>query len=65
MTLVCDTGPILASLDRSDAHHAACRALLTGTREQVAIPSPVLVELDYWAQQRLGAGAFLAVLDQM
>jgi uncharacterized protein len=48
VTLVVDTGPLLASLDRKDQHHRACAALLRGTQGRVVIPSPILVEVDYW-----------------
>ena len=44
--LILDTGPLYASLVSRDTHHAVSQALLTGTREQLVIPSPVLVEVD-------------------
>ncbi len=47
MALVLDTGVIYASLDASDADHIRCVALLEGCDEQLVIPSPVLVEVDY------------------
>lgn len=62
MALILDTGPLYASLDRSDQDHAACRALIEGSLEPIVIPAPVLVEVDYWIGQRLGAGAFVALL---
>jgi predicted nucleic acid-binding protein len=65
VALIVDTGPLLALLDRADKNHAICRGLLEATLEHILVPSPVLVELDYWAGQRLGTGAFLAVLDNI
>ena len=62
MALILDTGPLYASLDRSDADHAACRSLIESTGEPLVIPSPVLVEVDYWIQQRLQPGALVALL---
>lgn len=62
MALILDTGPLYASLDRSDADHAACRALIEGADEPLVIPAPVLVEVDYWIQQRLHPGALVALL---
>jgi predicted nucleic acid-binding protein len=29
MALICDTGPLLAALDRDDPDHARCAALLS------------------------------------
>jgi hypothetical protein len=65
LALIVDTGPLLASIDRSDEHHVSCLQLLSETREPLVLPSPVLVELDYWASQRLGPGALVAVLDDI
>ena len=62
MALILDTGPLYASLDRSDQDHAACRSLIEGATEPLVIPAPVLVEVDYWIGQRLGPGALVALL---
>jgi predicted nucleic acid-binding protein len=62
MALIVDTGPLYASLDRSDQDHAACRALIEAANEPLVIPAPVLVEVDYWIHQRLGPGALVALL---
>lgn len=65
MALVLDTGPLFASLDRSDADHRACRHLIETAAEPLIVPSPVLVELDYWIHQRLHPGVLLALLDDI
>lgn len=62
VALILDTGPLYASLDRSDDDHLTCRALIEGAGEPLIIPSPVLVEVDYWINQRLSPGALLALL---
>ena len=62
MALILDTGPLYAALDRSDDDHAACRALIEAAEEPLVIPSPVLVEVDYWIQQRLHPGVLVALL---
>lgn len=62
MALILDTGPLYASLDRSDADHQACRALIESANEPLVIPGPVLVEVDYWIGQRLHPGVLVALL---
>ena len=62
MALILDTGPLYASLDRSDADHAGCRSLIESADEPLVIPAPVLVEVDYWIQQRLQVGALVALI---
>ena len=62
MALILDTGPLYASLDRSDADHAACRILIETAVERVVIPAPVLVEVDHWIHARLSPGALVALL---
>lgn len=34
MALILDTGPLYASLDRSDADHASCRSLIETVAER-------------------------------
>jgi predicted nucleic acid-binding protein len=62
VALILDTGPLYASLDRSDQDHAACRALIEDADEPLVIPAPVLVEVDYWIHLRLNPGALVALL---
>jgi len=62
VALILDTGPLYASLDRSDADHQACRALIESADEPLVIPGPVLVEVDYWIGQRLHPGVLVALL---
>jgi len=49
-------------MDRADQDHDACARLLETTDEQVIVPSPVLVEVDWLARQRLHTDAFLSFL---
>jgi predicted nucleic acid-binding protein len=65
VALILDTGPLYASLDRSDADHAACRRLVETIDEPLLIPAPVLVEVDYWIHTRLHAGVLVALLDDI
>jgi predicted nucleic acid-binding protein len=62
VALILDTGPVYAALDRSDADHPACRALIESTDEPLVIPAPVLVEVDYWIGRRLHPGVLVALL---
>lgn len=59
MALILDTGVLYAALDEEDPDHDACASLLTETDEQLIIPSPVLVELDYWVRKFASAEAWL------
>jgi uncharacterized protein len=65
VALILDTGPLYATLDRDDVAHAACRRLVQDNREQLVVPAPVLVEVDYWIHQRLHPGVLLALLDDI
>lgn len=65
MALILDTGPLYASLDRSDNDHAACRELIETANELLVIPAPVLVEVDYWIHARLHPGVLVALLDDI
>jgi predicted nucleic acid-binding protein len=63
--LILDTGPLHASLDRSDADHVVCRRLIEEADEPLVIPAPVLVEVDYWVTIRLHPGVFVALMDDI
>lgn len=65
MALILDTGPLYASLDRDDADHVACRRLIEGSTEELIVPAPVLVEVDYWINARMHVGVLLALLDDI
>lgn len=62
MALICDTGPLYAAMDTSDRSHGACAALLTTTPEAIAVPAPVLTELDWLTTSRGVPQAFSAFL---
>ena len=65
MALICDTGPLYAGIDRSDADHEVCADLLRSSHEQLVVPAPVVVELDWLVGNRLGADPFLAFLEDL
>jgi predicted nucleic acid-binding protein len=65
VALILDTGPLLAAIDRSDRNHAACAGLLASTSEQLAIPAPILPELDFWMSESVGSEAFMALLQEI
>lgn len=58
MVLVLDTGPILALLDAGDPDHVRSVAMVEDVREDLLVPTCVLVEVDYWAQKLLGQKAW-------
>ena len=65
MALVLDTGPLYATLDRTDAQYQRCLDLLLDTVEPLVIPAPVLTEVDWLVHTRLHSGVFLALLDDV
>lgn len=65
MALILDTGPLYASLDRSDDDHDRCRSLIEVADEPLVIPAPVLVELDYLIHRSMHGGVFVAFLDDI
>lgn len=58
MALICDTGVLYAAIDTHDAAHATCSALLLDPPEELAVPSPVVVELEWLVSNRMGFDQF-------
>jgi uncharacterized protein len=60
--LLCDTGVLLAAGNVKDHHHDACLALLRGAEGPLLVPSPVLGEVGYLLQSRVGPHAEVTFL---
>ena len=55
--VICDTGPLYALVDRSDAWHERVTAWWTAQARHVRVPITVLPEVCYLLQTRIGAQA--------
>jgi predicted nucleic acid-binding protein len=55
--LVVDTGPLLATADRSDRVHVACRELLEGDVGPLVTTAMVIAEAAYLIDRQLGPAA--------
>lgn len=62
MTLVIDTGVLVASARPAEPEHADCRRLLETSFERRLVPAPVLVEVEYFLR---GDPAWDALLDDV
>jgi predicted nucleic acid-binding protein len=65
VALILDTGVLYALIDRGDAAHATCSALIQANREPVVLPSPILVEVDYLLANRGFSRFFLQILEEI
>jgi uncharacterized protein len=65
MALVVDTGPLVATLDPDDAHHARCADLLEHHRGPLIVPVLVTGEVAYFAADRLGTNAEVRFLGDL
>ena len=57
MTVIADTGPLYALVDRSDAWHTRVAAWWQSTPRSVLVPVTVLPEVSYLLMTRIGARA--------
>jgi predicted nucleic acid-binding protein len=57
LTVVADTGPIYALIDASDGWHERVAAWWGSGRRRVVVPAPVLPEVCYLLQTRIGVAA--------
>jgi uncharacterized protein len=60
--IICDTGPLVAALNRKDANHERCVDLLERHLGPVLIPGPVLAEVCYFLESRVGPAGEAAFL---
>ena len=65
MTLIVDTGPLFAHLDRDDRHHLACSRLLERWEGPVIIPQLVVAEATYFIDKKLNPTAEIRLLQDL
>ena len=65
MALVLDTGVVYAALNEDDPDHEQCASLLGAAEEQLILPLPVLVELDYWLRLAASSDVWLAFCEDI
>jgi len=63
--IVCDTGPLVSLLNKADDHHVACRDLFAKYPGRLVVPGPVLTEVCYMAESRLGSETEARFLDSL
>ncbi|AVH20591.1 PIN domain-containing protein [Nocardia cyriacigeorgica] len=63
--IVCDTGPLVAVLNENDADHQRCLDLLERHAGPLLVPSPVLAEVCYFLETRVGPTAEARFLDSI
>jgi predicted nucleic acid-binding protein len=60
--LLCDTGVLLAAGNTKDQAHRPCVRLLRGAKGPLLVPSPVMGEIGYLLQSRVGPQAEVTFL---
>jgi predicted nucleic acid-binding protein len=63
--IICDTGPLVALLNKADDHHAACTGLFSTYPGRLVVPGPILTEVCYMAESRLGSETEAKFLDSL
>lgn len=63
--LVVDTGPLVATADRDDAHHASCRALLEEDNGPLVTTALVVAEAGYLIDRQVGPAGEAALYDSI
>jgi predicted nucleic acid-binding protein len=51
VTTICDTGPLLAYLNRNDPYHAWAAALMKQVRPPMLVSEPILTEVVYFLRE--------------
>jgi len=65
VSLVLDTGPILALLDADDPDHLRCVEMVQTVGEDLVVPAATLIEVDYWCRKLLGADVLALFVDDI
>lgn len=65
MTVLFDTGPLVAVANADDRHHAQCVALVAVSTGPLLVPPTVLVEACWILNDRAGPAAQAALLDSV
>lgn len=63
--IICGTGPLVALLNKADNDHAACARLFATYPGRLVVPGPVLTEVCYMAESRLGSETEARFLDSL
>ena len=58
MALIWDTGVLYAAIDEFDVHHEECAALVSDPPEELVVPAPVVVELEWLVTSRMSFDQF-------
>ncbi|WP_433757170.1 type II toxin-antitoxin system VapC family toxin [Nocardia sp. CA-135398] len=63
--IVCDTGPLVAVLNENDSDHQRCLDLLETHPGPLLVPGPVLAEVCYFLETRVGPTAEARFLESI
>lgn len=63
--IICDTGALVALLNAADDYHVACSNLFATYPGRLIVPAPILTEVCYMAESRLGSETEARFLDSL
>lgn len=63
--IICDTGPLVATMNKTDNQHGVCRDALEGHRGPLVIPALVVLEVCQLLESRSGPYAETAFLESI
>ena len=65
MTLIIDTGPLVAAADEDDTNRAWIEETLRSETGALVVPAPITAEVDYLLGERLGPAPRRAFIDDL
>lgn len=65
LALLLDTGIIVALLNREDRWHLRCREMIETNAEELVVPQPALIEVDYFMKRDLPPAAWRAFYEDV